>query len=105
VTVTGDINIFRWYRSMSGDDEAALRALQKAKELDPSNAQRRVAIAVHLYTRLSAVSEALGDLPAAQRYLQARCGFRHGNRAIGPDSICFCSATRHKENRTPIACG
>jgi len=46
------------FRSMTGDEEAALRALQSAEELDPSNAHRSIDTAAHLFARMQRTGDA-----------------------------------------------
>jgi tetratricopeptide (TPR) repeat protein len=46
------------FRSMTGDEEAALRALRKAEELEPSNTHRSIDTATHLFSRMGLAADA-----------------------------------------------
>jgi tetratricopeptide (TPR) repeat protein len=46
------------FRSIAGDEEAALRAFQQAEDLDPDNPHHALATAAHLFFRLDREAEA-----------------------------------------------
>lgn len=56
------------FRSMTGDEEAALKAFRQAEQLEPGDAHRRLSTARHLFVRMKRdeeaarkIDEVLGD--------------------------------------------
>lgn len=53
------------FRSITGDEEAALRALERAETLEPNNPHRLVSTAHHLFTRMNRNDDAARRINAA----------------------------------------
>ena len=70
------------FRSMTGDEEEALRALERAEELDANNPQRLVTTAKYLFGRMGRKDDAKRKLEEVLKDQQVDAAARHDALAL-----------------------
>jgi len=70
------------FRSMTGDDEAALIALQRAEQLEPGNPHRSLSTAEHLFARMDRKDEAACRIDDVLKRQQLDAVTRHDALAL-----------------------